>query len=848
MEYMKSGIDCAPLSCPSFLPMAIAVARVKKAKPAEDNWEPVNKKRCKGKWGYDAALALADDWWESMPDAVHDMVQDPHYKGGNLLVGVKKGKVFNPKKMEIERNKVWAEAMAKHNPTKVGSTYFYADALLLLDEMFGGKLLIPPSGIVKQHYALSQAKYFTRMGASLRTLFRNAGHKSKSETLRKMKAHLKKRKRTDSASDDPDNSSESGADQSGGERSASEHPGSTDSDSAAEFSDAESSVDSCGTEDSDAHSNAKSSASKCGSKKSASDSGDEKSGAESAVEKAGAKSRAEESGPESGGEKSGAESGVEKSGAESGGEKTASESRVEKSGAKSGAEESGTESGGEKSGAESGVEKSGSESGGEKSGAESGVEKSGSESGAEMVDVESVGKKSGSETNNSGSESGPEDEAASTVIESADEADDESMKDSHKESDASDSDGEQASESASSKPNSLRSASACSPASGDRDGPQDGTLIVAPLTEPNVQLQELRDLWVRQGLPIEMFSEQDAQLALSQNAVAGAAATAGLGSDAGATRSYSASTKRFPGRTCAGTPSSVRVTARKRLPSTQAYSDEQDTDKALANAIDGADPGERTDVRTGIANIQDLKPATESLPRVKEPRGLGLARDTLAKEPPPVVVQKRKARATKESAKSGSSDAGGDGGDKGKPKAEGKKRGRPKKEKVLQTEGDNVTNPKPKRGARAPVQAGAEANAASTRNLPWEKSKDGKGKVKNNDGKGKDKKKKKEKEKDDGDKDKNNDGEDNARTASRPRAIWSAPASAELLVKKNKEKDGRDKDKKNDGKDDVKKKQKGDGDEDKNGTTIWPQTLVQIPEERKQHKHTTNKHYKTLPF
>ena len=72
------------------------------------------------------------------PLACISLIKSSNFKSG-VLVSIS-SEFQTPTVKDLEVNEVWLEPCAKLNPLHVPSAYYLGDALLLLDNMLGGKL------------------------------------------------------------------------------------------------------------------------------------------------------------------------------------------------------------------------------------------------------------------------------------------------------------------------------------------------------------------------------------------------------------------------------------------------------------------------------------------------------------------------------------------------------------------------------------------------------------------------------------------------------------------------------------------------------------------------------------
>ena len=124
-----------------------------------------------------------------MPRCATELLRGGAYRGDLI-------KVSEPQSREdISDNFVWLLPAVKQLRDRVGSAYLYADALLELDELWKGTVLIPRTGFAtKAELAIYEGGKLKKLHGRPREMFRNAGG-SRCDKIRELKSFMQPRER-----------------------------------------------------------------------------------------------------------------------------------------------------------------------------------------------------------------------------------------------------------------------------------------------------------------------------------------------------------------------------------------------------------------------------------------------------------------------------------------------------------------------------------------------------------------------------------------------------------------------------------------------------------------------------
>ena len=170
----------------------------------EGPWESTCGRKASLQWSREDVEKLAETWYNSFPSLAKSIVEADQFKGG-LVVAIASEVIA---KEHIVKNMFWVRACAEVSPDKLLSCYFIADALLLLDKKFKGRLLKPlKAAQTKTHVALLSANVIKKLGSYSRTLFRASGN-SWSPSIKSLKELMRPRKKSKSESPSTTSSSQ----------------------------------------------------------------------------------------------------------------------------------------------------------------------------------------------------------------------------------------------------------------------------------------------------------------------------------------------------------------------------------------------------------------------------------------------------------------------------------------------------------------------------------------------------------------------------------------------------------------------------------------------------------------
>ena len=82
---------------------------------------------------------LARAWRASLPASLLSLVTSPEWQGGKLVH--LESELARPNAQEIALNFPWIQAVVQRYPQAVPSGFFFADAMLWLDQLLGGTML-----------------------------------------------------------------------------------------------------------------------------------------------------------------------------------------------------------------------------------------------------------------------------------------------------------------------------------------------------------------------------------------------------------------------------------------------------------------------------------------------------------------------------------------------------------------------------------------------------------------------------------------------------------------------------------------------------------------------------------
>ena len=169
--------------------------------PEKVEWNPINKKRAKGRWSYDKCKDLTKLWIEELAPAAIELFRQGA-SNGTILVEVKMP--FHPKKKHVELNFAWVKPVVQMVQEKVASAYFMADALMIMHKELGEKLLVPgQSGMNEEMLALREAMNLRKIVSYARSLWRTSPS-SRSKRIAAIKNLMREKNASDSDSDDPE--------------------------------------------------------------------------------------------------------------------------------------------------------------------------------------------------------------------------------------------------------------------------------------------------------------------------------------------------------------------------------------------------------------------------------------------------------------------------------------------------------------------------------------------------------------------------------------------------------------------------------------------------------------------
>jgi hypothetical protein len=152
-------------------------------------WKSLCGRKATCKWDRKQCERLAALWFDALPGIALDLVRSGRFKGGALI------KISSPVKVsidDVENNYVWLKCAIALFKDRIASMYFYADSLLMLDELLDGNLLVATDTTPKAELALQEANNLKRVHGRLRELFRGA-QGSYSKKIRDLKETLQRK-------------------------------------------------------------------------------------------------------------------------------------------------------------------------------------------------------------------------------------------------------------------------------------------------------------------------------------------------------------------------------------------------------------------------------------------------------------------------------------------------------------------------------------------------------------------------------------------------------------------------------------------------------------------------------